>query len=433
MKSIYTGTISAILTLFSFAAIAGTGNVEITITPDHAERVYALDEPVTFTVSVTRDKRPLDKVKLHYTIAKEKMKAHAEGEVTIDDGSARVTARGMSEPGFLTFRVAVEDGGTRATALCQVGYEPDKLLPLTDMPPDFIAYWNAARRNNEKIALNPVVERADEYSDDRVDCYRVRVDNYRRGAHLYAYLSVPRGAGPFPAVLSIPGSGVKRARPLKDLAARGVITLHVGIHGIPFTMADSIYADLRDGALHEYQFQNLDILDLYYYKRVIVGCTRTIDFLFTLSSFDGEHVGVIGESQGGGLAIITAAIDERVTCLVSFFPAMCDHVGYLYGRAGGSPHMFDDNHARFRTAARVLNSRYYDAANFARLVRVPAFFSWGYNDLSCPITSMYAAYNVVPAPKRLFLELDNGHARSVRQRDAAYGWLLENLATRPRE
>ena len=89
--------------------------------------------------------------------------------------------------------------------------------------------------------------------------------------------------------------------------------------------------------------------------------------------------------------------------------------------------MFDRNRAYFRTPQRILNSRYYDAANFARLIRVPGFFSWGYNDLSCPVTSMYSAYNVVSAPKVLELELRNGHRRSQRQNRLADEWMLEQF------
>ena len=102
-------------------------------------------------------------------------------------------------------------------------------------------------------------------------------------------------------------------------------------------------------------------------------------------------------------------------------------MGYLYDRAGGWPHMFDRTRVYFRTAERILNSRYYDAANFARLIRVPGFFSWGYNDLSCPITSMYSAYNVVTAPKELVLELRNGHRRSERQNRLADAWMLRQF------
>jgi hypothetical protein len=56
-----------------------------------------------------------------------------------------------------------------------------------------------------------------------------------------------------------------------------------------------------------------------------------------------------------------------------------------------------------RTAA------YYDVVNFARRVKAPGLYSWGWNDEVCPPTSTYAAYNVVAAPKQLLLAVETGH------------------------
>ena len=52
--------------------------------------------------------------------------------------------------------------------------------------------------------------------------------------------------------------------------------------------------------------------------------------------------------------------------------------------------------------------------NFARRVTVPGLYSWGFNDETCPPTSMYAAYNVITAPKRLMLAYDTGHQLHAR-------------------
>ena len=110
-------------------------------------------------------------------------------------------------------------------------------------------------------------------------------------------------------------------------------------------MPDENYDILKNGALYNYQFVNLDNRDQYYYKRVFMGCIRAIDYLFTRPEFDGERLMVSGGSQGGGLSIVTTALDPRVKYFVCFYPALCDHMGYLYDRAGGWPHMFDRTRA----------------------------------------------------------------------------------------
>ena len=406
------------------------GKISIEITPDRTEDWrYSAGDSVAYDIVVRVDGKPLKNASVKYTFAREKMPAHETHRATLPDGRLRVKTAGMPCPGFLTCRVFLldEKGATVADDLAQAAFDPEKLRPMTDMPEDFAAFWERAKAENAKIPMDPRVERAEQWCTDKVDVYYVRLQSFRKDNYVYGYVSVPKSKGPHPAVLYVPGAGVAKTKPSTYMAEKGVITMTLGIHGIPLDMPDENYDILKNGALYNYQFVNLDNRDQYYYKRVFMGCIRAIDYLFTRPEFDGERLMVSGGSQGGGLSIVTTALDPRVKYFVCFYPALCDHMGYLYDRAGGWPHMFDRTRAYFRTAERILKSRYYDAANFARLIRVPGFFSWGYNDLSCPITSMYSAYNVVTAPKELVLELRNGHRRSERQNRLADAWMLRQF------
>ena len=82
---------------------------------------------------------------------------------------------------------------------------------------------------------------------------------------------------------------------------------------------------------------------------------------------------------------------------------------------------FNNKPEKIKTAA------YYDVVNFARMVKVPGRYSWGFNDEVCPPTSMYAAYNVISAPKTLSLRLDTGHWTYPEQTDEMTAWLLEQM------
>ena len=70
--------------------------------------------------------------------------------------------------------------------------------------------------------------------------------------------------------------------------------------------------------------------------------------------------------------------------------------------------------------------------NFARRVTAPGLYSWGFNDETCPPTSMYAAYNVITAPKRLMLAYDTGHRTTQEQVDDGNDWLADELTGRAR-
>jgi cephalosporin-C deacetylase len=176
-----------------------------------------------------------------------------------------------------------------------------------------------------------------------------------------------------------------------------------------------------------YQVQNMDSRDRYYYRRVYLGCVRAVDYLASLENWDGKSIGVIGSSQGGALSIVTAALDSRVTALAAIHPALSDVTGSLYARAGGWPDIFKD--PSYRTPANLETEAYYDVVNFARRVKAPGLYSWGYNDETCPPTSMSAVYNTIQAPKSLLLALETGHGNIPEQTERVSAWVAEYLKT----
>jgi len=180
------------------------------------------------------------------------------------------------------------------------------------------------------------------------------------------------------------------------------------------------------------RFDGLSVLDR---AKTDASITKVPKFL-VLTSINNERIindafnlGVMGGSQGGALAMVTASLDSRVKALVAFYPALCDVTGYLHGRAGGWPHMFDSRNMKLNnTPEKISTTQYYDVVNFARRLQVPGYYSWGYNDPTCPPTSLYAAYNVIAAPKQLYVAHDAGHWRYPEQTRLALKWLYERLS-----
>ena len=263
-----------------------------------------------------------------------------------------------------------------------------------------------------------------DYSTPLVDTYHLSLQNIGP-SRFYGILCVPKGEGKFPALLNVPGAGVRPYRGMVALAERGIITLQVGIHGLPVILDQAVYDSLGRGALNGYQNYNLDDKMRYYYRRVYLGCVRANDYLVSHPKWNGRDLAVTGGSQGGALSIVTAALDPRVKGLAAFFPALADVTGYIEGRAGGWPHMFrvPEGPLSHRTPAKIETSRYYDVVNFARRVKVPGLYSWGFNDETCPPTSMYSAYNVIPGQKQLMLALETGHNNIPEQVAEVQAWL----------
>jgi cephalosporin-C deacetylase-like acetyl esterase len=427
------------LFLFSLVSLSAlfaqdrTGTVQIRVTTDHADWRYQPGETVKFRIVAIQDGHPLSGAKVTYRIGPEMMTPRIEQTVVLPEGGLTVDAGTMNEAGFLRCIATLEANGRTYRGLATAAFRPESIQPSQQDPSDFDAFWSAGKAALAKLPVDARLTPLPEYSNALAACFHVNMQNIGMNAapsRFYGILCEPRAAGKYPALLYVPGAGVRPYRGQATMAARGVITLEVGIHGIPVTMEQSVYDSLGAGALANYNTYGLDNKDRYYYKRVYLGCVRANDFLTGRPKWDGSNLAVTGGSQGGALSIITAALDPRVKGLAAYFPALSDVTGYLQGRAGGWPHMFRTEGAgSHRTTDKIETSRYYDVVNFARRVKVPGLYSWGYNDETCPPTSMYSAYNVIPGPKKLLLAIETGHNTVPEQVERVTQWLQTFLKT----
>jgi cephalosporin-C deacetylase-like acetyl esterase len=402
--------------------------IKVNVAPDHSDWLYKPSEPVKFTVSVLKDGTPVKGITIKYSVGPEKMEPTKKDSLVLSGGTFTTSPVSMKAPGFLQCFVTAFYEGKQYRGLATAGFEPQLINPTVDNPKDFTAFWEKAKEELKKIPLDARMTLLPERCTENVNVYHVNIQNFRSGARVYGILCVPKKEGKFPALLLVPGAGIRPYWGDIANAEKGIITLTIGIHGIPVNLDPSVYNNLSAGGLYNYPSINLDNKDLYYYKRVYMGCVRANDFLVSLPQFDGVNLGVTGASQGGALSIVTAALDVRVKYLAAVYPALCDVTGYLHSRAGGWPHLFDkDNLAMNNSKEKIETCGYYDVVNFARVLKTPGFYSWGFNDETCPPTSMYAAYNVISAPKSLYLALETGHWTFPEQNEKITNWIVDKL------
>ena len=409
--------------------------VAITVTPDRPDWTYQPGEAVTFRIGVVRDGHPVVGATVKYGFGPEMLPPTTESTVTASAAPFVINAGTMKEPGFLRLVATALIDGRSYRGVGTAGFVPERIQPTQVNPSDFDAFWEAERRRLAALPIDAKWTPLPDYGTADVSCWQINLQNVGLTtgmSRLYGILCMPQADGKYPAVLSVPGAGVRPYRGLPELAARGLITFQIGIHGIPVIQPQEVYDSLASGGLSGYPTFGLDSRDRYYYRRVYVGTLRANDFLTSLRQWDGRNLGVTGGSQGGALAIVTASLDRRVTRLVAYYPALSDVTGYLNQRAGGWPHMFRATEGPnvHRDDAKINTTRYYDVVNFARRVAVPGFYSWGFNDETCPPTSMYAAYNVITAAKRLVLAYDTGHRTTQEQVDDGNDWLAAELTGR---
>lgn len=398
--------------------------VKVAVIPDHTDWLYTRGEMVRFKVAVTKNSEPLQNVKIRYEIGPEMLPSLVRDSAVLADGSRMITGGTMKEAGFLRCKVVAEYDGVKYDGLATAAFSPELIKPTTEYPLDFNQFWEKAKSDLATIPMDVKLTLLPDRCTELTNVYQANIQNFRIGSRLYGIVSIPRKPGKYPALLRVPGAGVRGYSGDVALADKGIITFEIGIHGLPVTLDAGIYNDLGRTALDGYPFFNLDDRDKYYYKRVYLGCVRAIDFIFSLPEFDGSTLAVTGGSQGGALSVVTAGLDNRVKYLGALYPALCDLTGYLSNRAGGWPHMFRDLKA---SKEKIETTKYYDVVNFAKNVKVPGFYSWGYNDVTCPPTSMFAAYNSIKAPKELMIMQETGHWTYPEQQEKMRNWLVGKL------
>lgn len=421
--------------LSASAQIRGN-EITVTVTPDHKDWTYKTGEKVNFTISVMRSGTLVDNAEVSYELGPE-MYPTEKKDLTLKTGQGVVSGK-MKQPGFLRLKATAHVGGKDYEGMCTAAVSPEQLKPYAQKPADFETFWAKALEEARWTALEPTFEFLPERSTPQVNTYHVSFQNDRWGRRVYAILNVPTKPGKYPALLRVPGAGVRPYGGDQWTASKGVIVVEIGIHGIPVTKEQAYYDQLFTAALADYWTHSLNDRNKNYYKHVVTGAVRAVDFIAALGheanpmgsnvEWDGRNLAVTGSSQGGFLSLAVAALDKRVSCYGAVHAAMCDHEASLHKVACGWPHYWYN--VENPDPRELAEGRYYDGVNFARLITCPGWFSFGYNDDVVPPTTAWATYNSVTAPKEIRPYQLTGHYWYQEQWDEWQAWLLSHLGVK---
>jgi cephalosporin-C deacetylase len=170
-------------------------------------------------------------------------------------------------------------------------------------PADFDAYWQAIDDELAGYDAAPELELSHLRSTEFSSMYFVRLTSigpYR----IFAYLSVPHGDGPFPALLNTPRYGSVNNPPHYDDKQRYVAMtlMHRGQR-----LADKPYAAAYPGLLTD----GIGNPATYIYRGILADCFRGAEYLLSRPEVRDQPAGIVGDD----LAIITAARRPGFTAL----------------------------------------------------------------------------------------------------------------------
>ncbi|MDZ7880690.1 MAG: acetylxylan esterase [Saprospiraceae bacterium] len=280
--------------------------------------------------------------------------------------------------------------------------DPFLIQPTESEPADFDSFWAAQKTLLAAVPMNVNVQ----VRDSSATVIRYAIDMaLSDGKRAYGYLNVPRGQGYYPALISLPAFG-NIENMLDDHVQYsergGVISVFLSIH-----------ANLPSQAgPHNYLMIGVDEPATYYYKHIMLAVIRTIDYLQTRTDFSGQ-VGIVGVSQGAGLAILAAGIEQRISLLVNAFPALCGHPNSKYNKPSGFPSYWNLARGLNLDQNRVLNTvKYYDAVTAAKRFRGVSWTMNAFRDETCNPATVYEAFNQLKGQKIISHCIPNSHTQT---------------------
>lgn len=382
------------------------GSLALRVVTDRPEAMYQRGERATFLISAHRGDEAVVAGEFTYTLTLDGGQVLAQGTGEFG-GEAVAVAGTLTEPGILRCTVVAQDGGGSVSGLAAAAFDPLAIQPAAPEPDDFLAWWEEQKALVRALPPDVQLSLDEGVSNERASYYRLTIANIE-GKRVHGWLGVPKRPGRFPAVLQVPAAGWNGiSHGWVTLAEQGFLAMGIIIHDFDVDTTAEQAKAYQEGPLAGYPVMGRDSRETYYFRAACLGCVRAMDYLCSRPEWDGQTLLVHGSSQGGGLALICAGLDPRVTAIAANVPALCDHLGFLAGRTPGWPRLVPGPEAAAATVA-----PYYDAVNFARHARCASTVCVGLVDTTCPPSGVYAAFNQLPDPKRMVVTPLQGHVVS---------------------
>ena len=154
--------------------------------------------------------------------------------------------------------------------------------------------------------------------------------------------------------------------------------------------------------------------ETYYYRRLYVDAVRAVETAAGLPGVDAKRIGVAGASQGGALALASAALAPQLVRLChADVPFLCD-IERGMDVALDPPYTelvtYLAMHPELDEQAR-LTLRHVDNALLASRIKARTLVSAALRDTCVPPSTVFAAFNAITAPKEIVVLPYSNHVQ----------------------
>src|SRR6478735_2780117 len=302
--------------------------------------------------------------------------------------------------------------------------------PPVAVPGDLGAFWE---RTLARIGDGPPSLTRVESGLASVETYDVTLAGFA-GDPVRAWLHLPAEplrSDPLPGVVQFQGYNGGRGLPHEHVlwASAGYAHLVVDTRGQGSGWTTGATGDPAGAGPAQPGFLTRGIEDphTYYYRRVYADAVAALEVLRGHHLVDPARVAVAGGSQGGGISTSVAALaPSSVAAVLCDVPFLCDF-RRAAAIAQADPYLELVRYLaahRDRVEQTFATLSYFDVAVLARLATAPALWSVALMDLTCPPSTVFAAYNSYGGAKEMEVYEFNDHeGGDAFQRTRQLAWL----------
>jgi cephalosporin-C deacetylase len=301
-------------------------------------------------------------------------------------------------------------------------------------PRDYFAYWNAAIE--ELNSIEPQVELvASNFQVPSAECFDLYFTSVR-GARIHAKYLRPKNENqtPHPAVLFFHGY-TGNAGDWSDKL--NYISLGFSVFAMDCRGQGGLSEDVGGvvGNTHRgHIVRGLDAgADHLLFRHIFLDTLQLARIAMSFPEVDATKVATYGGSQGGGLALVCAALEPRIQRVVSIFPFLSDYqrtwemdlAVNAYEELRTYFRLFDPLHQREKEIFEMLG--YIDVQHLVERIQGQVLMGISLMDQICPPSTQFAAYNKIQSHKQSLIFPDFGHEGLPGFHDEAMKFLVKMI------
>ena len=313
--------------------------------------------------------------------------------VTVGEDSLLTVDLGKLEPGF--YEVRLND-----SLRFNIGVQPDKVVSAPDPQPDFDTFWETTLTELAEIPAEAQWELVPEYSNELRQCFRICFESLDGGIG-GGIISIPVAEGKYPVFIQYMGYG---AEPFyfDPSANPDRIDFLVSVRG------QGIFKEAQTDWID----RGLQDKDGYYYRGAFCDAVRAAEIVAGMEKADPTRMVALGESQGGALTAVAAALWGKfkvISIAVPFLGDYRDYARIVWWPVHEVMEAADKQGIDYEDLFTLLS--YFDVKNLAPRITCPVVMAFGLQDPTCPPHTNFAIYNNLGTQdKRFWCVPPCGHA-----------------------